>query len=322
MKMLLCSDVRLGAVSTEKLDVSLSHKWQTARNEKLEDLMDRAAQLHAGYVTLVGQLFGQKRVTESQMDTLFQLVGSYKELQVLLFVNSTEYERLYYRNDIPENLHAINMQDKSASFLDDEIAVRMQNGEAEIQLGDNESMVIKQKNDGSFVVAAPSAAYAIPIFEPMGFDDAQPCGYGILEWTSDALGEYSIQGNAAFAYRTIEVKIAANDDQKEILRKINNAIREVERDSFLRLTLTGQTAFGLMLSSEALKRQLRNHVFFVEVYDNTVMEIDEEEFATDISLRSEFVRLALADETLSESERNRIIDCGWKALSGEEVSEE
>ena len=99
-------------------------------------------------------------------------------------------------------------------------------------------------------------------------------------------------------------------------------IRSIERDTFLRVTLTGRSAFGLTMSSDALKSQLQNRIFFAEVYDNTVMDIDEKAFETDISLRSEFVRLALQDGSLSESERNRLISLGWNALSGREVSAE
>ena len=123
-------------------------------------------------------------------------------------------------------------------------------------------------------------------------------------------------------WETQNGKCIQNDDQNEILRKINLAIKNVRRDSFLRITLTGQSAFGLTINSDALKQHFQNRIFFVEVYDNTVMEIDEESFDTDISLRSEFVRLAMADNTLSESERNRLISCGWNALIGKEVSEE
>ena len=90
----------------------------------------------------------------------------------------------------------------------------------------------------------------------------------------------------------------------------------------MRVTLTGRSAFGLTMNSDVLKKQLQNRIFFVEVYDNTVMDIDEEAFETDISLRSEFVRLALQDDSLSESERNRLISCGWNALNGREVSAE
>lgn len=323
MKMLLCSDVKLGAISAEKLDNKLSRKWQSVRSKKLEELMDEALQNHAGYVALFGNMFGQARVTESLIDMVFQLINNNTEIQVLLFVNSAEYERISYRNDIPENLHVISTQ-QEVLYTDDEIAVRVRHETAEMQLGDNESVVIYKENDGFFAMTVAGATYHIPIFEPIAFEDAQAlaCGYGLLEWTNEHLGKYTIQGNAAYTYSTVEVRILANDDQNEILRKINLAIKNVRRDSFLRITLTGQSAFGLTINSDALKQHFQNRIFFVEVYDNTVMEIDEESFDTDISLRSEFVRLAMADNTLSESERNRLISCGWNALIGKEVSEE
>ena len=61
MKMLLCTDVRLGAMCNENLDITLSHKWQTARIEKFSELIDMAAQNNAAYVALFGRLFGQER---------------------------------------------------------------------------------------------------------------------------------------------------------------------------------------------------------------------------------------------------------------------
>lgn len=46
MKMLLCTDIRLGALCTENLDIRLSHKWQAARTEKFAELMDLAVRNH------------------------------------------------------------------------------------------------------------------------------------------------------------------------------------------------------------------------------------------------------------------------------------
>ena len=249
--MLLCSDVCLGAMSTEKLDIKQSQKWQAARNAKFTDLIDKAAQNNATYVALFGRLFGQERVTESVIDTLFQAVRENEGITV-------------------------------------------QNGAV------------------------------IPSFEPTGFENAQDnkFGFGILEWTEDQLGQYQLKVGSKYAYKAIELKIQPEDDQEEILRKISNAVRKIDIDTFLRITITGRSAFGLTMNSDALKNQLQGRIFFVEVYDNTVMDIDEEAFETDISLRSEFVRLALQDSSLSESERNRLISLGWNALSGREVSAE
>lgn len=323
MKILLCSDVRLGAVCTENLDVKLSHKWQAARTEKLADLIDQAAQNNAAYVALHGNMFGQDRVSESVIDALFRAVKEDGNIQVLAFLIADEFNRIAYRNDVPENLHLICTQ-TADSYTDDNIALRIDKGVVELQLADNDPIFIKKELESGFVVSGLKENQSIPSFEPVGFEDAEGlvCGYGILEWADEELGQYVITKNQKYAYKAIELKILPGDGQKEILRKINAAVKDVDIDTFLRIAIVGRSAFGLTLNGDALEAQLQNRIFFVEVYDNTIMDIDEEAFENDISLRSEFVRLALQDDSLSEAERNRLISCGWNALNGKEVSAE
>ena len=323
MKILLCSDVRLGAVCTENLDVKLSHKWQAARTEKLADLIDQAAQNNAAYVALFGNMFGQDRVSESVIDALFRAVKEDGNIQVLAFLIADEFNRIAYRNDVPENLHLICTQ-TADSYTDDNIALRIDKGVVELQLADNDPIFIKKELESGFVVSGLKENQSIPSFEPVGFEDAEGlvCGYGILDWADEELGQYVITKNQKYAYKAIELKILPGDGQKEILRKINAAVKDVDIDTFLRIAIVGRSAFGLTLNGDALEAQLQNRIFFVEVYDNTIMDIDEEAFENDISLRSEFVRLALQDDSLSEAERNRLISCGWNALNGKEVSAE
>ena len=323
MKILLCSDVRLGAVCTENLDVKLSHKWQAARTEKLADLIDQAAQNNAAYVALFGNMFGQDRVSESVIDALFRAVKEDGNIQVLAFLIADEFNRIAYRNDVPENLHLICTQ-TADSYTDDNIALRIDKGVVELQLADNDPIFIKKELESGFVVSGLKENQSIPSFEPVGFEDAEGlvCGYGILEWADEELGQYVITKNQKYAYKAIELKILPGDGQKDILRKINAAVKDVDIDTFLRIAIVGRSAFGLTLNGDALEAQLQNRIFFVEVYDNTIMDIDEEAFENDISLRSEFVRLALQDDSLSEAERNRLISCGWNALNGKEVSAE
>jgi hypothetical protein len=323
MKILLCSDVRLGSVCTENLDVKLSHKWQAARTEKLADLVDQAAQNNASYIALFGNIFGQERVSESVIDALFNIVKQDSDIQILAFIIAEEFKRISYRNDIPENLHLICTQAVD-SYTDDNIALRIDKGVVELQLADNAPIFINREPNNGFVVAGLSENQAIPSFEPVGFEDAEGlvCGYGILEWTDEELGQYVITKSQKYEYKAIELKILTGDGQKEILRKINAAVKDVDIDTFLRIAIVGRSAFGLTLNGDAIEAQLQNRVFFAEVYDNTIMDIDEDTFENDISLRSEFVRLALQDDSLSEAERNRLISCGWNALNGEEVSAE
>ena len=323
MKLFLCADVRLGAVCTENLGVKLSHKWQAARTEKLKELMDKATQNHAAYVALFGQMFGQKRVSESVIDSLFAAANEDEHIQMLVFLMTEEYNRIAYRNDIPENLHLICLQTEDA-YSDGNISLRINQGAAELQLADIGRVRIQKNDENRYVLHGIGEEHVIPSFEPVGFEDAQnvKCGYGIVEWTNEKIGEYTAVENQKYAFKSIELKILPQDDQKDIVRKINTATAKINIDTFLRMTIVGRSAFGITLNSDAMKNQLQNRIFFVEVYDNTIMDIDEEAFENDISLRSEFVRLALQDDTLSESERNRLISCGWNALNGKEVSAE
>lgn len=323
MKMLFCSDVRLGAICTENLDIKQSHKWKAARSEKLTDLIDKAAQNNAAYVALFGRIFGQERVSESVIDGLFAAIKDDKDIQALAFLNAEEYKRISYRNDIPENLHLLCTQTQD-SYTDDDIALRIDKGVIEFQLADNDALTIRVNEGEKFEIVGMPETYTIPSFESIGFEDAEglTCGYGVLDWSDESLGQYVVTPDPKYNYRSIELKVLPEDDEKEIVRKINNTVRKIDFDTFLRITITGQSAFGLTISGDGLKNQLQNRIFFVEVYDNTVMDIDEEAFENDISLRSEFVRLALQDDSLSESERNRLISCGWNALNGREVTAE
>lgn len=323
MKMLLCSDVKLGAVSSEKLDVQLSQKWQAVRATRFEELMDQAAQNNACYLLFMGQTFGQARVTEGLIDKLFALARSSSDIHLLLLLDMEEFQRLAYRKDVPENLHTLTLQNESTLQVDD-LTVCTRNGTAELRWRECDAVHIGQDSQGRFSLMLSGQAQQIPVLEPTGFEDAEDalCGYGLLTLTDTSPAQYQASGSAAFTYHTIEIRILPGDDQKEILRKLSAATRDVKRNTFLRITLTGRSAFGLTINADALKMQLQNRIFFVDVYDNTVMDTEADAFETDISLRSEFVRLALADESLSESERNRVISCGWNALSGKEVAEE
>lgn len=323
MKLLLCADVQLGAVCTENLGVKLSHKWQNARTQKLSDLIDKAAQNNAGYVALLGRIFGQARVSESVIDNLFLAANEDKNIQILVILMADEYNRIIYRNDIPENMHLICLQ-TADSYVDENIALRIESGNIELQLSDNDPVWVKRDTEGMFTVEGIGESHVIPSFEPMGFEDKEGklFGFGLIDWSENAIEGYSEVENQKYAFEAISLKILPEDGQKDIIKKINMAVAKIDMDSFLRITIVGRSAFGLTLNSDALANQLQGKIFFVEVYDNTIMDIDESDFENDISLRSEFVRLALQDDSLSESERNRLISCGWNALNGKEVSAE
>jgi hypothetical protein len=262
----------------ENLDVTHSRKWQAARMEKFASLLDRAVQNGAAYVALFGDLFGQERISETVIDQLFSVIKAEKQIQLLAFLSADSYNRITYRNDVPQNLHLICTQ-TADHYTDDHIALRMAKGTAEIQFGDNDSVYIR-KASGRFVMTGLEETHTLPSFEPVGFEDSvEPVyGYSILEWSDETLGLYKVVQDQKYAFKAIDLKIQATDGENHILRKIDNAMKDVDVDTFLRITITGKSAFGLTLNGDAIKAKLQKKVFFVEVYDNTIMDIDEDAF--------------------------------------------
>ena len=329
MKLLLCSDVCLGADCTEKLSVALSQKWRKERANKFENLVDRAAMNNAEYIVLTGRLFGEDRVPESVIDELFSAVKEDEHIKVVSCLNKKEYGRIFYRNDVPDNMFLVcaesgseNNEQSDEVRIDDNVTIRTGNGRIELLLMGNEPIVLNEDENGIYRTTVHGDSIIVPCFEPVGFEDAvsNQFGYAVIEWSQDTIDDCQVIANRKYNFESAEIKILPVDTQGEILNKINKEVAKRQYDTFLRITLSGKSPFGMILNSDALAKKLCERMFFVEVYDNSVMDIDEADFENDISLRSEFVRLALHDDTLSESERNKIISCGWNALGGKEVS--
>lgn len=322
MKILFSSDILLGTACTENVDVKLSNKWKAMRTEKFSELADKAIPENVSYIAIVGTLFGQDRIPEATIDSLFQVVTDQKHITFLAFLTQAEYSRISYRNDIPQNLHLVCV-DISDSYRDDNMLVRISDKKIQMQFGESTPVVLMKNEDKYILSGLKDGDKIIPRFEATGYDDAsEKYGYSILEWNENTVGEYKEVDDNKFSYQTIEVKLLPEDNHKELVRKLISAVSQFSYETFLRINMVGKTAFGFMVKKDEIASQLQSRVFFVEVYDNTMMDIDEEAFANDISLRSEFVRLALQDDSLSEAERNRILSCGWNVLNGKEVSAE
>ena len=323
MKMLFCSDVRLGAACTENMGVAYSRKWQAARTEWFRDLYDKAVREHASYVALFGHMFGQERVSEALIDVLFQTVGNEASIQTLAILEQQEYARISYRKDIPSNLHIL-CAEQNANYTDDHVALRIVDKETEIQLDECESFKIQHTPLDTWRLVGIKKGKYLFSFEPTGFEDAEAnkYGYTVVEWQADTITAYQEIREQKYQYETATLKIEPTDDKKEIIRKTTVLIRNLKPETIMRVEIRGRAAFALSIPISEIREKLESRVLFARVVDDTIMDVNEAEFENDISLRSEFVRLALRDESLSETERNRLIRYGWNALCGKEVSVE
>ena len=146
-------------------------------------------------------------------------------------------------------------------------------------------------------------------------------GYSLIDMDENGSRLSSVEGTVYF-YEKAEARFSPEDTKADMMRKIDNAVSSMDSSTIVRLFLTGETPFGKAADRAEVKEHLQNKVFYAEVYDNTTMHVDTKALEHDISLQSEFVRLAMQDHSLSEAERSRLISCGWNALSGRGVPKE
>ncbi len=320
MKFVLCDNVGFGASCSENLDVMLAHKWSDSRADRFELLLEKALRNHADYVVLLGRLLGADRITEAVLDNMFNAISRHADILIISCITRSEYNRVSYRSDLPKNFAPVCI-DGSQSYQDEEIEVSVSEGDVRIHLvkQDYDLNIVRQNGIPSMLVN--EEIQVIPSFEPEGYVDLEKriFGYGVFEQTDEGMS-YSIMEEKMFQFITAEVKVKPEDTMESIQKKVDDTARYYDSATFLRLTLTGSTAFGMGINTDMIRSKLQNRVFYAQVFDNTTMNVDASEFENDISLRSEFMRLALHDGSISESERKRLIRMGWNALDGKEVS--
>ena len=86
------------------------------------------------------------------------------------------------------------------------------------------------------------------------------------------------------------------------------------------MVLTGACAADTPRDLDSLTRELADRFYAVKCRDETRLAIDIDSYKDDVSLKGEFIRLALA-AGLSEEDCGQVIRYGLRALSGEEIEE-
>ena len=87
----------------------------------------------------------------------------------------------------------------------------------------------------------------------------------------------------------------------------------------MKFTLTGSFTLETQKDLRFLQKMMDGKFYFHKIKDESRLKIDKETYEHDISLKGEFIRLVMASSKTPE-EKEQIICCGIRALSGEEVA--
>ncbi len=154
--------------------------------------------------------------------------------------------------------------------------------------------------------------------EGRGFDELGARGFFLLD-----VQERRVVSERFLSFskrRVLEkaVDISACKSYFDVENAALAALANENRESIVKLVLTGRFCEGLKKDVPLLTQRLAEQFFFVKVEDNSRLQIDFRVYQNDLTERGEFVR-AVGRYEMSEDLRLEILEVGLKALAGEEI---
>ena len=284
------ADPQIGAIADFYMPEMKDRQWQKERMEAFEEACDLAVQKGAELVLLAGSVFAEEYIPDAVIAQVLEVIRGRKAVFVWN-PDRVGREYLKHRADIPSNFFVLN-SGGNGSFLWKDAQVGVWPGR---ERGDDHANLLLAAGASAFVREGQNfRREAVGKLENTGFDDPEDSGF---------------------------VLFGLEDDYIAVYRKCAAATASFTKHDFVRIVLKGRVDVEAFVRANTLRENLEARFFYLEVFNDCRLELDEEAYANDISLKSEMIRMVLGDDSLSESEKSRIIQCGWNALRGKELPE-
>ncbi len=158
--------------------------------------------------------------------------------------------------------------------------------------------------------------------EGRGFDECGEHGFVLLE--IDGQTRQCRRRFVPIARRQIyavDIDVTGCNSTMDMAERIEAKLQAhaYPQTSLMKFVLVGELDVECEKNIDYLVKQFEPCFYFLKIYDETGFHVDYKAFARDVSLKGEFVRTVMKEETLSEEEKAEIIRYGIQILAGEEV---
>ena len=327
MKLMICANLDVGGLPAIDLASSKISKWQEDKIEALAAALSDAKERDVDACIMAGGLFAKGFVAQSLLVETLEEAGCHDipvyyapiigELEDAVD-RIPEVEGVTVIERVGENGCEILLEDQGLSIpvvegsgLEEIDGIARPSGRVAIVRNGND-IGVSLNGGREFVRLGPLG--------PSGFGEKQKGGYLIVDIENgDATGVWVDASTHPFVVR--EVELAGLKSARELVTTVGEAVKDVDRDACLRIELRGRIPLDVYINTSDLAAQLEQYFFYVEVADECTLDIDVADLETDVSLLAEFVRQVTGDDSLSETEKTRILRCGWNVLNGKELAE-
>ena len=354
MKIIHTSDIHLDSPLTSKLSRLKAKERRLELLSAFRAIADTAERKKARAVIIAGDLFDNDTVSSKTLTYVMGVIERCKGIDFLYLSGNHEKKRLLESGiDLPENLkifgedwtyfdidgvtvagrsvitkdmfNSLSLKENSINIvvlhgiLTDRTDSTDKIGEKELEnlpidylaLGHYHSYSAKKISDRCVAVYSGTP-------EGRGFDEPGDKGYSEILADEQGVSHRFIPS----MQRKIHIKeffIESAYDEFELEDKISELLSDVGSDDILRLVLKGAYKPGEKINTERIAKRFESLYYYFEIKDETTLSVSFLEYKNDKSLKGEFIRTVMAKEELSEKEKSEIIECGIKALAGEEL---
>lgn len=305
MKIMICANALIGDSTTLSMTSKAFVAWQKSRVNALACAMRRGKELGAQKCFILGGLFGTGFIPKHLIEDAVGEIEAFED-PVAYYPFANETQLVDSGVVIPENL---TVEPRAAAYFN-------------VTLGDGFDAQVRREDDVQLVLNNNGGSETVKIgnIEPAGFGEPTSSGFLIIEADGPAVQTEWIE-MAEHPFIEMVITLDNPSSMAEIVKIVGTTVKDTDRAAALRIVLRGSVPLDVHINTEQLEQSLQNHFFYVEIQDECTVGLDATGLDSDVSLLAEFVRLVSDDMTLSETEKTRVLRCGWNVLNGKELAE-
>lgn len=354
MKIIHTSDLHLDSPLTSRLSAAEARLRSRELVSSFRRIIDHAVRERAAAIIIAGDLFDNDKVKRSTLDSIVGLIEAAKPIYFFYLPGNHEKDRLRESGiSLPENLKLFaeewtyyrlgEVVISGKSEIDDSAFATLQLEEENVNVMVMHGAVAERTSAPDKIGIKDAAPLPIDYLalghyhsyseyeisdrcravysgtpEGRGFDEVGEKGFVVIDINGKVVTHRFVKG----AERTLHaVKIPLDGALRdiEIEGRIAHGVREIPNRDLVRIVLTGEREPSLHFDTDALIERFKSSFFYFEIKDESRLRISADDYKNDKSFKGEFIRLVLMAEGLSEDERLAIIECGIRALAGEEI---
>lgn len=352
MKLIHCADLHLDSPMESNLPPEKARERKNEILSTFSKLVRLASEGGVEAILIAGDLFDSDHVTKKTERYVLDLITSHPEICFFYLAgNHDKGSSLKALEEIPENLYTFDDSWSSYEFGDvtvtgserpdpdtlslnpNTVNIVMMHGQERSGKGEKKEDVIhfgKLKGKNIDYVALGhlhdyraatiddrcTACYS-GCLEGRGFDECGNKGYVLLEVENGKI-RHHFAPLAKRTLHTVPCDITGFSSQLDLENRLLEAVKDIPASDMVKAVLKGSCPAEAQKDVGHLRQVLSDRFYFAKIYDESRILIRPEDYLNDISLRGEFVRRVLASD-LSEAEKERVIACGFRALTGEEI---